>query len=355
MTVPTETKPDPQTAEPQQLEIETQLPADPFAEAEKLLEVDTSDTPKPPEKPPATPEEELEIVEPEKKPPEAETAPEQEPEPEPEPKKSKRELFKEKAEADKTNRDKEARLKEREAKLEAQFNELNALKRQLDEDPIAYLEKKNPKLYEEWTERNLGGGGKDSAELTAIKAELAELRKHQEEKLTAVEKSTQQAQYAQYMNEAKSVLSKEEYKDAQEDAEIWENFTGQPVDIDRAVSSVYAEYKTQYNKELTPAECCEIINEDAQAHLERIGSFIEFVATKKPDIFKQSKTIAELFGQTPAKESSKTAAPPQTPGKTLTNEQETQSVPAGEIDPSKYNTKQEYLDAVAKSTLEYSE
>ena len=65
----TETKTSPETAEPQQLEIETQPPVDPFTEATKLLEVDTSEVEKPAEKPPATPEEELEIVEGEKPPP----------------------------------------------------------------------------------------------------------------------------------------------------------------------------------------------------------------------------------------------------------------------------------------------
>ena len=233
--------------------------------------------------------------------------------------------------------------------------ELEALERKINEDPIGYLEKKDPSLYEKWTERNLGARGKESAEMAAIKAELKELKENLTSKHEETATQVQQAQYVQYMNEAKSTLTKEEFKTAQEDAEIWANFTGQPVDIDRAVSSVYAEYKTQYNKELTPAECCEIINEDAQAHLERIGSFVEFLATKKPDIFKQSKTVSQLFGQTPAKETPKTAAPPQTPGKTLTNEQETQSVSAGEIDPSKYPTKQAYLDAVAKATLEYGE
>jgi hypothetical protein len=351
----TETRSNPETAAPEQLTLE-QTPepkladtSDLFAKASEVLEEE------PEKETPATVEEELEIVDGKEPEPKAETAPEPEPEPEKEPKKSKRELFKEKAEADKAHRDKESKLKEREAKLEAELKELNALKRQLDEDPIAYLEKKNPKLYEEWTERNLAGNRKESAELTALKAEVAELKKTQEEKLSAVEKSAIDAQNTQYLNEAKSLLMSKDFETAREDAEIWEHFTGQPVNIDRAIAERHDEFLTMYGKKLTPAECCEIINEDAQAHLEKIGSFIEYIATKKPDIFKQSKTVSQLFGQTPAKESPKTAAPPQTTGKTLTNEQETQSVSAGEIDPSKYPTKQAYLDAVAKATLEYGE
>ena len=348
----TETNQEPQTAEPEQLTLGEQTPAPPpdvFKEAESLLEVDESEpTPKPP---PATPEEELAIPEEEKeKTPPVEAKPNEEPPPEK--KKSKRELFKEKADAERDYRDKEKTLKEREAKLQANQERVEAILRELEADPYAYLEKKDPRFFEKLVDRNLEGKRTpESAELAALKAEIAQLREETKTKHEETVNQVQQAQYVQYMNDAKGILGKPEFQDAQEDSEIWQKFTGQPVDVERAIASVYAEYKTNYNKELTPAECCEIINEDAQAHLENIGSFIEYMAEKKPDIFKQSKTVAKIFGQTPTY---KKTEPPQTPA-TLTNVQETQSVPAGEIDPSKYPTKEAYLDAVANATLEFEQ
>jgi len=348
----TETKPDPQTAAPEQLTLGEQTPAPPpdvFAEAEKLLEEDTSEpAPKPP---PATPEEELEIPEEKKgETPPVEAKPEEEP-PKEKPK-SKRELFKEKADAEKAHRDKEAALKEREAKLQANQERVEALLKELEADPYAYLEKKDPRFFEKLIDKNLEDKRTpESAELAALRAEIEQLKKDTTTKHEEAINQARDAKNTQYFSEAKSILSKDEFKDAREDAEIWEKFTGYPVDINRAIAERHDEFLLQYNKELTPAECCEIINEDAQAHLENIGSFIEYMAEKKPEMFQQSKTVAKIFGQTPAKQKTE---PPQTPV-TLTNAQETQGVPAGEIDPSKYPTKEAYLEAIANSTLEYEE
>lgn len=308
-----------------------------FKEAAAALEYKEEEPPEP------TPEEELEAqpAEPPKKKEKKVKKDEPEPKPEektpieaaPEAKKSKRELFKEKADAEKAYREKESKLKEREAnlqRLELAFKEFEA-------DPIAYLEKKDPRAYEKWTERNLAAGNTpEKSEIATVKAEIEKLREElkgkQEETLTQV----QQAQYAQYMNQAKSVLAGEEYKDVWESAKLFEAFTGNPVDVERVIASVYAEYKTSYNKELTPQDVCEIILEDAQAHLENVRA---------------SDVLKALYGSEKPAEKVKKKSPP-LKGKTLTAEQETQSAPAKEVDYSEIKDKEQRLAAIAQM-LEY--
>jgi hypothetical protein len=358
----TETQENPEAVEtPQNLEGDPGKVVDIFKEAAATLEY-TPDTPE--EAKPEEPEIEAKIEEPEPKPPkkkekkkkdEPVTEPEEKTpvetaeEPTAEPKKSKRELFREKADAEKAYREKETKLKEREAAVQAAEAEVKAFKA----DPVKHLEADDPKFYEKLTQRYLNEGkSPEAAETAAIRAELAALKEKIESKHEETTSQVQNAQHAQYLTEARSILLKEEYQDARDDAEIWEKFTGRPVDIDRVIAERHDEGLIQWEKKLTPADVCEIILEDAQEHIENIGSFIEFMAGKRPELFTQSQAVATLFkkgaGTKPQKKT------PPTSGKTLTQKQETASAPAPEPQPRTFASKEEMFAAVAEG-LEYEE
>ena len=248
-----------------------------------------------------------------------------------EPAKTKRELFKEKADAESSYRAKEAKLKEREAAAQAAEEKFKAF----ESDPIKFLEEKDPRFYEKLTERYLSEGmTPEKAEVASLRAEIDALR----EQITGTKEHTtkeiQLAKYERDLNDGERILSGTEFDTVRESASLYEKFTGQPTDFRRALAGVWIEYKQTYQKELTPAECCEILLEDAQAHVDR---------------------VAAEFGQKPAERSKppKKKTPPP-PGKTLTQTQETQSAPAEEIDFSQIKNKQERLQAIA-DTLEYME
>lgn len=309
---------------------------DVIRDAAKLLE----HQPEPAKQPPAgeTPVDEELAQELKKKgtPKEKETKEETKEEKAPEPKKSKRELFKEKADSEKAFRDKEARLKEREAEVQ----KLEVALRTFQADPIAYLEKLNPRAYEEWTMRNLPNDKKsENSEIAELRNEIKSLK----EELKGTVQTTQQeigtAKYNRYMAEAKTVLSEPEFEPVKESFNLFEELLGQEIDVEKAVASVWAEYNEAYKKSLTPRECCEILLEDAQAHLERLP---------------KSERLKALYGvkETPAETPPKKKRPPT--GNTLTNAQETASDAARPNDFSHIKSRSELLSAVA-NTLEYAD
>jgi hypothetical protein len=344
----TQETPEATDAQPQNLEGDPGKVVDVFKEAAATLEY-TDDTPEE-----AKPEEDLEAKpdlevppstsKPKKKEkkkkdvtvtePKEETPVEAAPEPTEEPKLSKREAFKKKADEESAYRAKEAKLKEREAAAQAaeqRFKEFEA-------DPVRYLEAKDPRFYEKLTERYLAEGKtSEKAETAALRAELQALKEEITGKVEDTTKQAQLAYYEQQLNEGERILSAEEFAPVRESAALFEKFTGQPTDYRKALADVWIEYKQMYNKELTPGECCEILLEDAQAHIDRVGA--EFGQKQKPAESKK-----------PPKKT-----PPPT-GKTLTQKQETASdpAPAPEPKPQTFASKEEMFAAVAEG-LEYEE
>ena len=309
-----------------------------FKEAAKSLEYEedpqTSLQPEPETPPETEPEKPKKPARKKIKAKEPEPEPEPEKEPETEPKLSKREQFKQMADAEKAYREKEGKLKEREAeihKLELAFREFQA-------DPIAYLEKQNPRAYEEWTERNLAvGKSPESTETASLKAEIEKLREEITGKHEEVLSKATHAQHMQYLNEAQSILHGDEFADVWKAAEYLEEVNATPIDPKIAIASVYDEYHTRYGKELTQRECCEILLEDAQALLERLS---------------KSDKLRSIFGpETPA-EKPKRRTPPT--GKTLTNDQETLSSPEKPVDLGHIKSKEELLQEAVK-LIKYKE
>lgn len=265
------------------------------------------------------------------KPPKVEPPPEPTPPP-----KSKRDIFRERAEAEKKHRDKESRLKEREAEVQRMETAL----REFQADPLAYLEKQNPRVYEEWTERKLKAGlGSDNGtgrEVSVLKQEIAALREEIKTKYAESDQAIKQAQYAQWLADARGTLLGEDYKDIHESAALFQEFSGRPADLDLWAASVWSEYKTKYPQapELTPQEVCEIMLEDARAHLATVP---------------KSERLKRLFAPPPAPEPKRKRAPS---APTLTAEQQSQSASAPEVDLSAIKDKEELLKAAAKM-IEY--
>jgi len=329
-------------ATPQNLEGDPgKVQEDVFKGAAEILEYQQEETPE------ETPEVEAKIEEPtesghkpaikrtkkpkdEPKPePEAQKAAETQPEPQEEPKLSRREAFKAKADEESAYRAKEAKLKEREAKAQA----LEDRYRDFEADPIKHLEAKDPKFYEKLTQRYLDEGKTpEKAETSALRAEIAALREEITGKHEDTNKQIQMAEYERQLNEGVNILSGTEFDPVRESAAFYEKFTGQPTDMRKALANIWIEYNQMYQKELTPAECCEILLEDAQAHIERVST---------------------EFGSKPAekKQTPKKKTPPP-PGKTLTQTQETQSAPAPTPGPQTFASKEEMFASVAEG-LEY--
>lgn len=315
-----------------------------FRQAAGLLETEPEETPA--ETPPEpTPKPEKKAKPPPEPEPEKELEPP--PEPSPEPKKTKRELFRERAQAEKSRRDNDARLKEREAALEqrmARLEELENTYKQFQADPISWLERNNPRAYEEWTARNLASDKtrqpQQDPRIEALEKKIEELKGTIESKSEETGKQVSRAEYVQYMGEAKSIMQNEEFKPIHESAALIADVLGQEVDIEQAIASVWAEYHTQYEQSLTPREVCEILLEDAQAHLERVP---------------KSERLKSLFGaqQEPPKKPAKKSRPqPRAPAQEV--EQETSRVDKP-VDMYRAAMTKEQLIADAAKLIEYAE
>lgn len=308
-----------------------QVTADHLAKAAKVLEYDTAE-PKPKE----TPEEiaEAELAETPKPKQTKKTQPAAKVEPEPitdtpkEPVKSKRELFKEKADAEAAYRSKEAKLKEREQAAQA----VEERYKDIIADPVAYLEKNDPKFFERMVDRYSANGDtkNESSEAAALRAEVEKIREELKGTTETLTKKEQYAEYDRQLNEGERILSSEDFADVIKVAGQYEAFTGRKTDLRKELARVWIDFKNQYEKELTPLECCEILLEDAQAHLERVSA-------------SQAQPPAEI----------KTKKQPPPTGTTLTQQQETLSEPAPEKNYSQYKKREDLIRAVANRELEY--
>ena len=316
-----------------------------FKQAAQTLAQAQEATETPPEAP-AEPKAEEPTEEPAPKPEKkAKAAPEPEPEPEPEPpKKTKRELFKERAQAEKSRRDNESKIKEREAALEqrmAKLEELENTYKQFQADPISWLERNNPRAYEEWTARNLKDPKdrqpQEDPRIAALEKKIEEIKGNVETKTEEAGKQVSRAEYIQYMGEAKSVLQDEEFKPVHESAAIISDVLGEEVNIERAIASVYDEYYQQYGTHLTPRDACEILLEDAQAHLERVP---------------KSERLRSLFGQVeqPAEKPKKKKKAPPTSGNH--DEAQTASAPDQPPDIGRVRSREQMIQEAAR-VLEY--
>ena len=262
--------------------------------------------------------------------------PKPEPTPEPEPKKSKRELFREAADAERAYREKEGKLKEREAKLQAieeRFKDFQA-------DPISYLEKLNPRAYEEWTHRNIQDGkNPETQKISALEQKIEELTKLISGTKETTQQEIMQARYSTYMSEAKSILQAEDFSPVRQSIELFEEFSGRPVDVEQAIAGIWTEYQQQYGKHLTPREACEILLEDAQSHLDKLS---------------KAEKIRKHISAVPSTPTPKQKRIPPTSGNTITSAHEQAGAPAREINLSGIKDKDQLLAEAAK-LLEYEQ
>ena len=270
-------------------------------------------------------------------PKEPEPEPESDKDPTPEPEKSKREQFMEKADDESKYRAKETKLKERESAVQ----KVEDMFREFEVDPIAYLEKRNPKAYEEWTERNLAAGTTpQNKETSALEAKVEALEKQLTGNTETAKETAKVDGYRRDLNEAEGLLEDPAYDAVRESAALHEEFSGVPSNLRVALAEVWIEYKQKYEKELTPQQTCEILLEDAQAHVARVP---------------KSQRLKALFGtaEPPAEPTPPKKTPPT--GQTLTQQQETSSAPAEETDYSQITNKEDRIRAIALGELQFEE
>lgn len=244
------------------------------------------------------------------------------------PQKSARERFIEAAEAERKRREGDDKLKRREADLETREQRAaQALARleQLEADPIAFIERTQPGLFEQMVERYAQTGGqkpKDKtepewkAELTALRDEIKSLKDTTQDRVATFNAR-------KTLDDAMRLISSDEYSAIREYAQIAEEFSGEPVDLEMAIAQEHDSFLSQYGKRLTPNEIVEIMRETAQEKLDRLP---------------KSQRLKSLLGlQAEQQPGNGTPQPqskpkPQVPGNTATSAQQTASMSARDIE-----------------------
>ena len=231
------------------------------------------------------------------------------------PKLSKREQFAADAAKEAEGRAERQEVKELQRKYEetqAQLAESLAFQDKLKTDPLSFFEENfEPDTYEKLTHLYAKGEkpSPERAEMLSLRKELKEIK----EAIKSTQELTQQSQQAgwikDFMRDVDRQVVAEDYKAIREYSEQYERLTGNPVNIHQAAAKEYDDFRSMYKKELTPTEVLDILNEKAEERLERSRPETPAVvaATKEPKSARK-------------------------PAKTLTNSDETESAPAGEVE-----------------------
>ncbi len=279
-----------------------------------------------PEPKPAEPAPEGQKTPPEPQPkkaptPEPNTEPEPDSEPEPEPKLSARDRFSRAAKADREKLEATDRLKEREKALderEEAYNAALARQKMLEQDPVGFVEKFHPDLFERMVKiygesGQKPGEKKDDTDPTVQKLldRIDGLEKKLDQRGQEDTKKAQADQYRQIIDESKTLLKGDEFRPVREWCALYEEVTGVPVDLEQAIAHEFDGFMAQHKKALTPQQIAEIMNETATELLERA-----------PKSEKMKALLGMEKKQDPAPKKTVT---PRRQGKTLTNAQQSAS------------------------------
>jgi hypothetical protein len=251
------------------MDIESQISAA-IAAAKKEIEGAADD--KPDEKPPPEPSKD------DKKPKEQ---PKEEPKdpPKDEPKVSARERFSKAAEEDRVKRENTDRLKAREEALSEREKAAEAALARLEmleKDPIGFIDKYQPKLFERMVEvfgetgKKPGEKPEKSDDPAPWEARIKQLEERLAKKEEESQKQETQNHFRRTISDTKEVLKDEKFEPIHAYCELHQELYGVPVDIDASIANEFDTFKHTYGKELTPPQIAEILLETASEVLERM-------------------------------------------------------------------------------------
>jgi hypothetical protein len=283
-----------------------------------------SDAPeKPKEAAEATPEPEK-ASEPPKEPEKASETPA-------EPQLSARERFARDAEKEAKDRAERQEVKEWKDKytsLEKEVAELRQLQNELKTDPEGFFDRRMPTdTYEKITQAYAKGEkpSAEKAELTALRNELKALRDDLKTTREETSKVGQQNWIKDFMRDVDRLSVADDFKAIHEFATEVERVTGEPINLHQAAAKEYDDFFTMYQKQLTPREVLEILNEKAEERMSKIRPEPPAQEEKKPEPKKAAKK----------------------PAATVTNELETES-DSGDDDVPFTGDKESHIQRVAE-------